>query len=288
MIQRIPKFLRCLLLPACLFLAALAARADAVNADIYGTWKVVAIVGGGITSMNTRQMNNIIGKTLFVSAERFTFNGKTCMNPSYKRSVEDTADYFYREWRVNSEGMPFGENVTVVETGDCNELYLTRKDHIIVSEDAIFYEATREGVKSDTLPPPARKTMKDTKNADIFGTWQIDGADWKGSGYDSEATKKKKAGIYLGMPVYISAKRFFYNWNTCKQPTYKRSRQAKAAYFHGDWRAAKGRLLFLPNILTVVETGCGTIYPISNKLIIIEDKRGMFFSAVPPAREPAS
>jgi hypothetical protein len=91
----------------------------------------------------------------------------------------------------------------------------------------------------------------------------------------------------MGMPVHISAERFFYNGNTCKQPAYKRSRQEKMAHFHGDWRAAKGRLLFLPKTLTVIETECGTIYPISKKLIIIEDRKGMFFSAVPLSGEPA-
>jgi len=88
------------------------------------------------------------------------------------------------------------------------------------------------------------------------------------------------------MPVYISAKRFFYNENTCKQPIYKRSRQEKTAYFHGDWRADRGRLP-LPKTLTIVETECGTIYPVSKKRILIEDKSGLFFSAVPLSGEPA-
>jgi hypothetical protein len=263
----------------------MAARADTGNADIYGKWKVVSIVGGGVTSMSTRQMNSIIGKSLSISGERFTFNGKTCTNPPYKRSIVDTASFFYREWRVNSEDLPFGDKVTVIETGNCNELYAAPNGHLVVAEDSVFYEAVRDEARTVAMPSPARNLEKERKNADIFGTWIIDGADWKGSGYDSEEVKKKKAGIYMGMPIHISAKWFSYNGNTCEQPTYKRSRQEKTAYFHGDWRAAKGRLLFLPKMLTVVETGCGTIYPVSKKLIIIEDKRGVFFSAVPISKK---
>lgn len=279
----VSRLLKYFLLSLCLLLTQRAAGEEQLNADIYGTWKIIAIVGGGITSMNTRQMNAIIGKRVFVGTERFAFNGKTCGSPLYKRSLEDTADYFYRAWRVNSDGMPFGDKVTVVEAGDCNYLFPFKQDHIVVEQDAIFYEAVREGTKTVATPSPLVQADKGANkaNADIFGTWTIDGADWKGSGYDSAAEKKKKAGIFMGMPIYISATRFFYNENQCKNPGYKRSRQEKTTYFHGDWRAAEGRLLFLPKILTVVETDCGTIYPINKKLIIIEDKRGMFFTAVP-------
>lgn len=263
----------------------LPAQASDPNADILGKWKIVRHVSpdGATSSMTQRDVERLIGKQVLVTKDLFEFNARQCSRPDYKRSVDDTIDYFYREWRVSSDEMPLGKRVTIVENrcGD-NVLYPTSKDHMIVAEDGFFFEAVRFGSNAVARPEPARSSNAQSGvNADIFGTWTIDGADWKGSGYDSEETKKKKAGIYMGMPVYISAKRFFYNGNTCKQPTYKRSRQEKTAYFHGDWRAAKGRLLFLPEILTVVETDCGTIYPISKKLIIIEDKNGMFFSAVP-------
>lgn len=261
------------------------AQASDPNANILGKWKIARHVSpdGATSSMTQRDVERLIGKQLLVTKDLFEFNARQCPHPDYKRSVDEAADYFYREWRVNSEEMPIGKRVTIVENrcGD-NVLYPTSKDHMIVAEDGFFFEAVRLGSNAVATPERASSNNGQSEvNADIFGTWTIDGADWKGSGYDSEEAKKKKAGIYMGMPVYISAERFFYNGNTCKNPTYKRSRQEKTAYFHGDWRADKGRLLFLPKILTVVETDCGTIYPISKKLIIIEDRNGMFFSAAP-------
>jgi hypothetical protein len=269
-----------------LYFSCAAAQSTQPGADILGNWKIIKHVSptGATSSLTERDVRRLIGKPVVVDATLFEFNGHKCAQPDYKRSDDDTADYFYREWRVNSDEMPIGKRVTIVENrcGD-NVLYPTRKDHMIVAEDGFFFEAVRVGSNAVAAPDPSR--INSGLNADIFGTWTIDGADWKGSGYDSEEAKKKKAGIYLGMPVYITAKRFFYNGNTCKKPTYKRSRQEKTAHFHGDWRAARDRILFLPKILTVVETDCGTIYPISKKLILIEDKNGMFFSAFPLSDE---
>jgi hypothetical protein len=283
-------FLKRILIPLTLslyFSYAFAQPTDP-NADILGQWNIVKHVSptGATSSLTERDVRRLIGKPVVVSTDLFEFNGRKCAQPNYKRSVDDTADYFYREWRVNSDEMQMGKRVTVVENrcGD-NVLYPTSNDHMIVAEDGFFFEAVRAG--SGSVAPPDPVGMSKGVNGDIFGTWVIDGADWKGSGYDSEDTKKKKAGIYIGMPVHISPERFFYNGNTCKQPAYKRSRQEKTAHFHGDWRAAKGRLLFLPKTLTVIETECGTIYPISKKLIIIEDRKGMFFSAVPLSGESA-
>jgi hypothetical protein len=177
--------------------------------------------------------------------------------------------------------MPIGKRVTIVENrcGD-NVFYPTRKDRMIVAEDGFFFEAVRIGGSSRSKSVPVSGNNSQNVNADIFGTWTIDGADWKGSGYDSVETKRKKAAVYIGMPVYIGTQQFFYNQNTCKQPDYKRQRQDKTVYFHGDWRASHGRLP-LPQMLTVIETECGTIYPINKRLILIEDKNGMFFAAVP-------
>lgn len=259
------------------------------NADILGKWTIVKHVSpnGATSSLTARDVRRLLGKSVNVSAELFEFNGHRCMLPDYRRSEDAAADYFYREWRVNSDEMPVGDRVTIVENRcEENQLYPTSPDHMVVAEDGFFFEAVRIGSQAVATSQPRGQNNKKGSNADIFGTWMIDGADWMGSGYDNATEKKKKAGIYMGMPVYISAKRFFYNENQCKDPTYLRSRQEKTTYFGGDWRAAPGRLLFLPKILTVIETDCGTIYPISKKLIIIEDKRGMFFTAVPLSTRP--
>jgi hypothetical protein len=38
-------------------------------------------------------------------------------------------------------------------------------------------------------------------------------------------------------------------------------------------------------MVTIIETECGTIYPVSKHRILIEDKSGTFFSAVPLSGE---
>jgi hypothetical protein len=272
-----------------LYITNASSQATVGNDDILGRWKIVKHVSppGATSSLTERDVRRLIGKQIDVSPDLLNFNGRNCSQPDYKRRVDDAADYFYREWRVDANGMPVGKRVTIIENrcGD-NVLYPTSKDHMIVAEDGFFFEAVRSARKSASKSASAGAHDGPGGNTDIFGTWTIDGADWKGSGYDSEETKTKKASIFMGMRVYIGAQEFFYNQNTCKQPTYKRRREQKSTYFHGDWRATQGRLP-LPTILTAVETECGTIYPIRKNLILIEDKNGMFFSAVPLSGAPA-
>jgi hypothetical protein len=260
-----------------LYLCLVTAHASDPSADVLGKWKIVQHVSpdGAISSLSQRDVERLIGKQVIATSDMFEFNGRRCAHPAYKRSEDDTADYFYREWRVNSAEMPIGARVAIVENRcEDNILYPTSKDHMIVEEDGLFFEAVRVGSHAVATPSPS--SSSNGVNADIFGTWTINGVNWE----SATAQTKKQGNIFIGMPVYIYADRFFYNENTCKQPSYKRSKQDKAAYFHGDWRTDPARLP-LPKKLTVIATPCGTIYPISKHRILIEDKRGTFFSAVP-------
>jgi len=61
-------FCRSLLL-ALLALSGVAASAQASNNDIYGVWKIKAIIGGGITSLTDAEANKLIGKPVLISPE---------------------------------------------------------------------------------------------------------------------------------------------------------------------------------------------------------------------------
>lgn len=121
------------------------ALASATNNDIYGTWKIKALVGAAaVSGLSDRQVHRLIGKAVIIRAEKFVFNGRTCRHPTYKRSVEETVAYFDREWRADSSELPLPNPVTIIET-ECNMLYPFQKNHIIVAEDGNFFEAVRVG-----------------------------------------------------------------------------------------------------------------------------------------------
>ena len=126
-------------------IASFHAHAREPNADLYGKWKIKGFAGASIVSgLSDRQVRRLIGKPMAISAEKFSFNGKTCKRPTYKRSVEETVSYFDREWRADSSELPLPNPVTVIET-ECNMLYLIRENRIIVAEDGNFFEAVRVG-----------------------------------------------------------------------------------------------------------------------------------------------
>ncbi|HEX8611394.1 MAG TPA: hypothetical protein VF800_08925 [Telluria sp.] len=134
--------LKCLVLP--LFILAMAGNAHAhdVNDDIYGRWKIKAMIGGGISSLSDRQARAFIGKSVVISKEKFLFNGKTCLHPPYARSVEPVDAYFEREWRARVTDIALPDPVTIIDA-ECNMLYPMRKNHLMIAEDGVFFEAVR-------------------------------------------------------------------------------------------------------------------------------------------------
>ncbi|MBQ5939957.1 MULTISPECIES: hypothetical protein [unclassified Massilia] len=273
------RLLRIFLLPLCLVGFGWA-KADEANEGVYGKWRVIKDLTpeGSITSKSEQQIRAVIGKTAAIGPDKFAFNGSECRRPEYKRSVDDTVEYFYREWRVSSSDFPLGDRVTVVDvTCDHYLIYPIDKNRLIIAMDGVFFEAVRLGAAAGGGTASAMRAKADSGvNADIFGAWTIDGVTWE----KGRVLTQKQAKMLMGMPVYIDAGRFVYYEHVCDRPSYKRSQETKSAYFRGDWRSDFARLP-LPDKLTAVATECGTIYPVSRKRILIEDNNGLFFSAVP-------
>jgi len=142
------------ILPAVLhFGAAPASAQNNADIDIYGKWRVTreASPEGTIGARSLRQIQAVIGKVAVIDADRFVFNGSNCKHPKYMRSSDDTATYFYREWRVNSDEMPFGDRVSIVEV-DCGHhvLYPVDKNRLIIADDGELHRPRSQRPKSQT------------------------------------------------------------------------------------------------------------------------------------------
>lgn len=118
-------------------------HAKETNADIYGNWKITAVLGGGIGSLSARQERRLIGKPLMITADRFAFNGNECVHPQYARTQEDPTTYFDREWRADVSDIPFPTPVTIIKTRGCNYLFPIRRDRLMIAEKGTFFEAAR-------------------------------------------------------------------------------------------------------------------------------------------------
>ena len=131
------------LLLGVLALPGVRAYAQDPNADIYGKWRIKALIGGGIGSLSDHQARQLIGKLLIISAEKFAFNGHTCTHPNYQRSREDPTVYFDRKWHTDVSDIPFPNPVTIIETAGCDYVYPIRKNSLMIAEGGGFFEAVR-------------------------------------------------------------------------------------------------------------------------------------------------
>jgi hypothetical protein len=126
------------------------------NADIYGEWKIKAMIGGGAASALTqRDVNKLIGQYITITPEKFVFNGRTCTAPNYQRRKEETVHFFDWAWRTDVSDIPFPNPVTVIETG-CNMLFPIRKNHLMIAQENVFLEAVR--VKRTSSKPLKRSS----------------------------------------------------------------------------------------------------------------------------------
>jgi hypothetical protein len=145
------------LLPTVLAFACVQVHAQDPNTDIYGKWKIKALIGGGaISSRSQSQVEKIIGNFATISRDRFNFNGQTCTHPNYQRSKEETASHFDTGWRADVSDIPFPNPVTIIDTGCATFLYPIRKDHLMIADGGDFFEAVRVKSLSRKSNPRSR------------------------------------------------------------------------------------------------------------------------------------
>ena len=137
--------------------ASAGTHAQKQNADIYGQWKIKDLIGmGAVASLSEHQARKLIGKPILIGPQKYEFNGQICPYPHYQRSRENPVSYFDREWHTGIEGIPFPNPVTIIEVTGCDYLYPIRKDHLMIAEDGVFFEAVRVKSASRKSAPRSR------------------------------------------------------------------------------------------------------------------------------------
>lgn len=95
-----------------------------------------------------------------MSPKEFTFNGRICRQPTYKRSVEETTTYFRQERQANASELSFPDPVTIINIG-CNLLYPIRTDYMLIAEESgLFFEAVRVKSKPRKTVTSSRRGKK--------------------------------------------------------------------------------------------------------------------------------
>lgn len=112
-------------------------------------------------------------------------------------------------------------------------------------------------------------------NADIFGVWRIKA--FVGAAEVSSLSQREVDQL-IGTKVLISRDKFSFNGQTCVRPDYTRSREDASEHFTREWRANANEF-GVPKTVTVVETGCNTLYPLRRGRLLIAE-RGNFFEAL--------
>ena len=112
-------------------------------------------------------------------------------------------------------------------------------------------------------------------NHDIYGKWQIKAL--IGGGAASTLTQRDVDKL-IGKYVTINPERFAFNGHTCTHPWYQRKTAETVGFFDAAWRTDVGDIGF-PNPVTVIETGCNTLFLIRKDHLMIAEEN-VFLEAV--------
>jgi hypothetical protein len=117
--------------------------------------------------------------------------------------------------------------------------------------------------------------------ATVYGTWKIQAI--LGGGAVSSMSDRE-AHQMIGKTFIVEAKRFTFNGQPCTETSYEETVEATANHFAREWNTAV-KDIPLPDPLTVIDTGCNTLYPLKDGKLMVAEK-GVFFEAakIKPAR----
>jgi hypothetical protein len=111
--------------------------------------------------------------------------------------------------------------------------------------------------------------------ANIYGTWKIKTI--LGSGAVSSMSDRE-ARQMIGKTVMVQARQFTFNGQACAETSYEETVEDMADHFEREWNTTVKHIP-LPDPLTVIDTGCSTLYPLKNGKLMVAEK-GVFFEAL--------
>lgn len=142
--KRAPKRLAAFFSATFFAYAAVAADVGNMNTDIFGIWKIVAVLDSAdLSGMSDSKARSMVGKPVTIKSDRFEFNGTTCKSPTYARTVEDTVKHLREKGHVSSVNLHLPNPVTVIDA-TCTFIYLKRKGRIVVQWDGVYFDAVKQ------------------------------------------------------------------------------------------------------------------------------------------------
>ena len=134
----------------CMLVASFNVQSAENNSDIFGLWKITAILDSAdISGLSDLQAKRLIGMPVVINPDHLEFNGMTCKSPTYQRTVEDTAVYLREKGHVSSVNLHLPNPVTVIDA-KCTFIYLKRKNRIVMGWDGVYFDAVKQ-MKSSSL-----------------------------------------------------------------------------------------------------------------------------------------
>jgi hypothetical protein len=124
------------------FLAS-TSHANESNADVIGSWKIVAVLDSSeIAALTDEQARRLIGKTLTISSDKLEFAGRVCKKPDFDRTQEEPVKYFRESAHASAAKLGLPTPVTVVHVS-CTYVYPKFPDELVVHWKGFFFNAMR-------------------------------------------------------------------------------------------------------------------------------------------------
>ncbi|MFC5472461.1 hypothetical protein [Paraherbaspirillum soli] len=129
-----------------------AAFAETLHSNIFGYWKVIALMDATpTTSLSFVQAKQMVGSYLIITPDSVDFNGETCLKPKFEENIEDARKYFDYSYRMNPRNLHLPKQIATIKMKcsnitNMNDIYIKGKDKIIFFFNDFFFSAIRVSI----------------------------------------------------------------------------------------------------------------------------------------------
>jgi hypothetical protein len=113
------------------------------NADIFGRWRIVKVLGAAdVAAMSDKEAQALVGKVVQIEKKAFVFNGEVCTAPSYERVSQALAQSFREEGHASATDMGLPDPVTSIDAR-CTHLFLKKPGLIVIHWNGYYFDAVK-------------------------------------------------------------------------------------------------------------------------------------------------
>lgn len=116
---------------------------DSTDFSVVGQWKLTAALDSAeIASLDEREAQRLVGRTLRISKKQLQFGKRVCSMPDFEAERVEPRLYLREHYHADDARLGLPNPVTIVHL-DCTSAFVKNSNRLVVFWDGWFFDAVR-------------------------------------------------------------------------------------------------------------------------------------------------